>query len=508
MKSLSRRDFLKLVTAGAASTLIGRRLPAWAEGQKRTSIILVLFDALSAKHMSLYGYVRETTPQMSRWAERATVFHNHYAAGNFTTSGTASMLTGMFPWKHRAFNQGGVIKADLRHNNFYTLLGNAYERLAFSQNPWPDRLLSQFYHDIDRFLPITSYSLRGNKLVSDKAGADRYLASLAFEEFLFTLNADVMGSSVLGYLYKSFALDSILSTRDQVGYPRGAPEIEGYTTYRNEDVYRGVFREIMSLEAAGGPYFAYFHLFSPHFPYKPGKKYWKLFQDGFEPPSKPVHPLSPQLAADDVLSKRTLYDQQVAHVDAEFGALMDRLEAEGILETSYVIATSDHGEMFERGFYGHGGVFLYEPVIKIPLLVFAPGQTHRRDIQIPTSNVDILPTVLSLAGREIPPEVDGRPLPGLGGDELEQRPLFSIYAAQNSVFLPLQKAAIAMCKGAYKLIAYFGYPSLDNGYELYHLEDDPEELRNLVDDEPLVFSALKEELLDHLADANRPYQAG
>lgn len=189
MKSLSRRDFLKLVTAGAASTLIGRRLPAWAEGQKRTSIILVLFDALSAKHMSLYGYVRETTPQMSRWAERATVFHNHYAAGKFTTSGTASMLTGMFPWKHRAFNQGGVIKADLRHNNFYTLLGNAYERLAFSQNPWPDRLLSQFYHDIDRFLPITSYSLRGNKLVSDKAGADRYLASLAFEEFLFTFRS-------------------------------------------------------------------------------------------------------------------------------------------------------------------------------------------------------------------------------------------------------------------------------------------------------------------------------
>jgi arylsulfatase A-like enzyme len=508
MKSLSRRDFLKLVTAGAASTLIGRRLPAWAEGQKRTSIILVLFDALSAKHMSLYGYVRETTPQMSRWAERATVFHNHYAAGNFTTSGTASMLTGMFPWKHRAFNQGGLIRADLRQNNFYTLLGEGYERLAFSQNPWPDRLLSQFYQEVDRFLPITSYSLRGNKLVSDKIGQDRYLASLAFEEFLFTLNADVMGSSVLGYLYKSFALDSILSTRDQVGYPRGAPEIEGYTTYRNEDVYRGVFREIMSLEAAGGPYFAYFHLFSPHFPYKPGKKYWKLFQDGFEPPSKPAHPLSPQLAADDVLSKRTLYDQQVAHVDAEFGALMDRLEAKGILENSYVIATSDHGEMFERGFYGHGGVFLYEPVIKIPLLVFAPEQTHRQDIQIPTSNVDILPTVLSLAGREIPPELDGRPLPGLGGDELEQRPLFSIYAAQNSVFLPLQKAAIAMRKGAYKLIAYFGYPSLDNVYELYHLEDDPEELRNLVDDEPLVFSALKEELLDHLADANRPYQAG
>lgn len=506
-KELSRRDFLKLISACALGSLAHSSLSTLGMQDGQPNVIIVLFDAMSAIHMSLHGYARETTPHMSRLAERATVYHNHYSAGNFTTSGTASMLTGMFPWTHRALNQGGLIKPELRSNNFYTLLGKDYERLAFSQNPWPDRLVSQFYHDVDRFLPITSYSLRGNKLVSDKIGPDRYLASLAFEEFLFTLNADVMGSSVLGYLYKSLAIDSILSTRDQVGYPRGAPEIEGYTTYRNEDVYRGVFREIMSLEAAGGPYFAYFHLFSPHFPYKPGKKYWKLFQDGFEPPPKPVHPLSSQLAADDVLSKRTLYDQQVAHVDAEFGALMDRLEAEGVLENSYVIATSDHGEMFERGFYGHGGVFLYEPVIKIPLLVFAPGQTTRRDIHAPTSNVDILPTVLSLTGREIPAALDGRPLPGFGGDELEQRPLFSIYAAQNSVFLPLQKAAIAMRKGAYKLIAYFGYPDYDSVYELYHLEEDPEELRELSKDDPSVFAAMKEELLDALAQANRPYQA-
>jgi len=103
--------------------------------------------------------------------------------------------------------------------------------------------------------------------------------------------------------------------------------------------------------------------------------------------------------------------------------------------------------------------------------------------------------------------LDGRLLPGFGGDELEQRPLFSIYAAQNSVFLPLQKAAIAMRKGAYKLIAYFGYPGYDGVYELYHLEEDPEELRELSKDEPIVFAAMKEELLDAFAQANRPYQA-
>lgn len=415
------------------------------------------------------------------------------------------MLTGMFPWTHRAFNQGGLIKSELSSNNFYSLLGKDYYRLVFSQNPWPDRLVSQFDYDVDRFLPITSFSLRGNKLVSDKIGSDRYLASLAFDEFLFTLNTEVMGSSILGYLYKSLALDSILSTRDQPGYPRGTPEVEGYTTYRNEDVYRGVYREIISLDANRRPYFAYFHLFSPHFPYKPGKKYWKLFQDHFEPLEKPAPPFSPRLSGADVLVKRTLYDQQVAHVDAEFGALMDRLDAEGSLENTYVIVTSDHGEMFERGFFGHGGNYLYEPVIKIPLLIFAPGQAKRRDVFTPTSNVDILPTVLSLAGCEVPPALEGCLLPGFGGDETEERPLFSMFAAKNSAFMPLQKAAIAMRKGEYKLIIYFGHHDDNTHSELYQLEDDPEELRDLSKDNPVVLKRMENELLASLAQANRPY---
>jgi len=314
-----------------------------------------------------------------------------------------------------------------------------------------------------------------------------------------------MGSSLLGYLYKNLALNAILKTRDHPSYPRGVPEVEGFTTYLNENIFSGVYREIQGLEEKKEPYFSYFHLFSPHFPYKPGRRYWKLFaEDNFRPVSKPNHPLGFDLSEEDVLSKRILYDQQIAHVDGEFGILIDNLRAEGVLENSYVVVTSDHGEAFERGFYGHGGPLLYEPAIKIPLLISAPGQTTSHIALTPSSNTDLLPTLLSVSGRDIPAELDGQVLPGFGDDNGD-RPVFSIYAAENSVFLPLKKTAIAMRKGPYKVIAYFGYPDYDDVYEMYNLESDPEEMHDLSQDDMSIFAAMKAELLDNLERANKPY---
>jgi choline-sulfatase len=148
---------------------------------------------------------------------------------------------------------------------------------------------------------------------------------------------------------------------------------------------------------------------------------------------------------------------------------------------------------------------MYEPAIKIPLLIFAPGQNAAQDIYVPTSNIDLLPTLLSIAGKDIPAVLEGQVLPGFGGDENNDRPIFSMYAAENSVFMPLKKAAISMRKGANKLIAYYGYPGYDHVYEFYNLEEDPEELDDLTQKELVAYSHLKEELLDGLEDANRPY---
>ena len=507
MSYISRRDFLKFASLMAAGIAVPRALSFLQTGKDAPNIIIILFDAMSARNMSLYGYPRETTPFLSQFANRSTVYHKHYSGGNFTTPGTACMLTGMFQWHHRAFSIGGLISQNIKENNPYKLLGDDYFRLMFSQNLYADRLVGQFYTDVDRFLPMTSFGFRDDSLVMDKVGKDRSLASVAFDEFLIPLQSGIPASSIFGYLYKSIGLRTIIRHKDHPDYPRGVPEAENFTNYLNEEIYQGVLSEILALEKQSKPYFSYFHLFSPHAPYKPGKDFWKLFaNDDFAPPPKPMHPYTPGFTDEDLHDKRLKYDQQIAHVDAEFGKLMAELDANGVLDNSYVIATSDHGEMFERGFFGHSGPLLYEPAIRIPMLVHAPGQDTRQDVHSQTSNIDLLPTLLSIAGKESASKLDGRLLPGFGGGVDDQRVLFSMNAIENSQFLPLTKAAISMHKGSYKLIAYLGYEYMDSDYELYHLEDDPEELNNLVEKEPVVFAKLKDEFLGYLADANKPYQ--
>ncbi len=509
MSKPSRRDFLKIASLAAAGALLPRSLASLENDGATPNIIIILFDAMSAHNLSLYGYPRETTPFLNRFAERSTVYHSYYSGGNFTTPGTASMLTGMFQWKHRAFSIGGLIRSDLSSNNPFTLLGDNYFRTMFAQNLYADRLVGQFYSDVDRFLPMTSFSFRGDTLVPDKTGQDRYLASVAFDEYLLPLQLGMPASSIFGYLYKSFTLRTILDHENHPDYPRGVPEAENFFNYLNEDVYQGVLGEILALDKGSKPFFSYFHLFSPHAPYKPGRDFWKLFEgDGFEPPHKPMHPYTPGFSDADLLDKRLKYDQQIAHIDALFGKVIEGLDSNGILENSYVIATSDHGEMFERGFFGHSGPLLYEPAIKIPLLIHAPGQKMRQDVHAPTSNVDVLPTILSFANKAAPSNLDGGLLPGFGGNEDPDRPLFSMNAIENSAFLPLTKAAISMNKGPNKLISYLGYDAMESPYEFYNLESDPEELHNLAEKDSVAFAGLKEEFLDHLADANRPYERG
>ena len=98
MANLTRREFLLSL---AAMPALGLRLPQLmtltpGSGQARQgdpgqpNFIIMVFDTFSARHLPLRGYPRDTTPNISRLAERATVFHNHYAGGNYTTPGTAS----------------------------------------------------------------------------------------------------------------------------------------------------------------------------------------------------------------------------------------------------------------------------------------------------------------------------------------------------------------------------------------------------------------------------------
>ncbi len=504
--TLTRRDVLKLMALAAGAPLAGM-LSRAAAASSRPNMIIILFDAMSARHLSLYGYARETTPNLAKFAERATVYHSHYSAGSFTTSGTASLLTGMHPWTHRAINLGGLVRRSISQHNIFHWLGEDYLRMGFAQNIWADLFLNQFSEDVDRHLPTTSFSFKDKTpLYSTHLPKDSTMAHYAVDEFL-ALNykelTPLPGSFTLG------AISAIVnqSTRElrmpSEEYPYGMPYNSLSYYYHNRVVFDGI-RTAIEKNAGAQPMLGYFHLFSPHAPYAPTREYTGNFPE-IKVPFKPAHPLAYMRHKQKELNEfRLHYDECIANVDAEFGRLIEGLERAGILENSYVIVTSDHGEVFERGEVGHGTALLYTPVLHIPLLVSAPQQTQRQEVSTPTSSTDVFPTLLNLAGRDAPTGLEGRILPGLGGAEDPHRSIFSIEAKESAAYGPLRTATLSLIKDNYHLIYYKGYEKYPEEFELYDLAEDIEERKDIYA-KASVAQTMKEELLDALADADRPF---
>ena len=149
MTKFSRRDFLKLTSVLSGTLALSNLAPKLSlSGSGLPNVLIFVFDAMSARNLSLYGYPRKTTPNFERFAQRATVFNAHYSAGSFTTPGTASLLTGMYPWTHRALNESGLIAWNIANQNLFRAIGKKYYRLAYSQNMWPNYFFGQFQEDI------------------------------------------------------------------------------------------------------------------------------------------------------------------------------------------------------------------------------------------------------------------------------------------------------------------------------------------------------------------------
>ena len=230
--------------------------------------------------------------------------------------------------------------------------------------------------------------------------------------------------------------------------------------------------------------------------------------DGWEAPEKPVHPLigTGGMTPGAQQNQRRLYDQYLSSWDAEVGRLLDYLRTSGILESSYVIITSDHGELFERGVVGHSCPLIYDPLVHVPLLISRPGQQNRVDVHTPTSSVDLLPTLASLAGGGRPDWAEGRLLPELGGEPDVGRGIYAMDAKTNSAYEPLSRVSFSFLKDQHRL-TYYEFPNLEyRGFEYYDLAEDPEELRDLFAGGPSHAIQMQEELLEKLAEVNRPFQ--
>ena len=202
-------------------------------------------------------------------------------------------------------------------------------------------------------------------------------------------------------------------------------------------------------------FFLWTHLYDPHRPYSPPEPYNTIY--GHNP-----------------------YVGEIAFADAQIGRLLQALEARHLLDRTVVIVTADHGESLgEHGERDHG-IFIYENVLRVPLIVRAPGLSPARVGDV-VGLTDVMPTVLDLLGVSSP-AMDGVSLVNLlrGGQRRLDRPAYaeSLYPERLG-WSPLW----ALRDGRFKFI---DAPRP----ELYDLEDDPFEERNLYDAQRAVAAAM------------------
>jgi arylsulfatase A-like enzyme len=176
------------------------------------------------------------------------------------------------------------------------------------------------------------------------------------------------------------------------------------------------------------------------------------------------------------------YLRCIISVDESVGALLDYLDKTGLAENTLVVYTSDQGF-----FLGEHGLFdkryMYEESMQTPLLMKYPGKINAgSSSQMLVQNLDLAPTFLELAGCEIPEQMQGRSLlPILNGQDPGDWRKVLYYHFYESGWGVRKHEGIRTER--YKLIRYYGEEEF---WELFDLNNDPEEMQNLFGSEAYV----------------------
>jgi arylsulfatase A-like enzyme len=190
---------------------------------------------------------------------------------------------------------------------------------------------------------------------------------------------------------------------------------------------------------------------------------------------------------------REVYRQMVSRYDNQLGRVLDALDTHGLAEDTLCTVTSDHGDMDGQHGLIFKGPFLYEHMVRVPLVIrlpasLAPSSQGRR-IDFPTVNVDLAPTMADFAGVELPctDGVSLRPLLTGQGDMPRRQFIVGQYYSKQQWVNPIRMVRTRRAKYTrYRL----------HGEELYDLQSDPEEIHNVAVDPS--YASLKADLADAL----------
>jgi len=246
------------------------------------------------------------------------------------------------------------------------------------------------------------------------------------------------------------------------------------------------------------PFYLHVECFDPHEPWDPPRDYAQQYEpaygdslDGVAAPST-----TKNLSDQRVANIRAAYAGEVTLVDRWIGHLLDALRDKGLVENTLVLFTSDHGCMMgEQGEIHKGATRLRNQCTRIPLFIRHPaGEKAGERVNGFCQHQDIMPTLLSLLGEDIPDRVLGRNI-WSNGKTIENAPDYVVSAFGKYACIRTEKWN------------YIRLWSLDTGNtaqaghvqeELYDLENDPEELTNVIGDNRATADELANRLEAHI----------
>ncbi len=357
-----RNTFFNRLFGGLALAVAAVGLLAFACRERASDpppIVLIAVDTLRADHLGSYGDRRGLTPFLDQLAGRGVRFANAYAPSSWTSPSIASLFTSRFPSQHR----------------------------------------------------VTTYQ---SKLADDEVTLAEVLASRGYESAGFSANFRL--SAALGF-GQGFA-----DWRVFVPWQEGTAKVGGEVLRADSLAWLDERRAA----APRRPRLLYYQHMEPHAPYRPPPSFRRAAAPA--PDSAAAEAANRKLlggALSDITAEESvllasLYEGEVAALDAELRALFAELGQRINLDEAIIVITADHGEEFgEHGLHGHG-LTLFEEGVRVPLLIIAPG-VPPGVVEQPVSLVDVAPTLLALIGAETEPRFEGRSLLPLLGRGLLDR---------------------------------------------------------------------------------------
>ena len=346
-----------LISAGAALAQAGDGrapvgLPKSAGGEDRPNILLLGSDGLNAKRTSLFGYERDTTPFLARFAREALVFENAFPNGASTASSTISMLTGRLPAETGVIYPPDIAKGEAVHLHLPGML----RRLGYRTGQFSIRWYADAA-DLNLQGSFDWANSRSTAPVERAASLDRFGQTSAY--FLGLMRGRL--AERLLPLFVESAAPKMDPFKDVHG--------SNIPAHGDDDRLRELFQFI---DESDGPFFAHVHLLGTHG--------WKF---------KPRQRVYSAGKAQKETWMTDFYDDAVADFDRSLAQVVGFLEREGLLEKTIVVIYSDHGAKFTT-------------LDRLPLLFRFPDGARAGRVRENVQNLDVAPTLLDALGIEPP----------------------------------------------------------------------------------------------------------